>query len=178
MSLPVNAQGDERVKNVTLWYNTAKITAVYIETAKGLSVSKGPQLAQFTRREILIPDDEALIGFEGTAGSQALYSLSPLTVKLDCWPQHAQREEDETLFKDERFPDTGNKVNVGAVVAIVVVVWFIVFVVPFTMVMIKWYRSHKKKGLKIIPDTERAETNGGEDHNDEGRTGGEDIVSS
>lgn len=79
--LSLNFQAGEKITNMTLWVSAQKIVSVVMETQEGLSISYGPQLEQFTREEVVIPEDEVLIGFEGTQGNTQVFSMIPLTVK-------------------------------------------------------------------------------------------------
>lgn len=161
--LPINYADGETITNVTLWYNAQKIVSIVMETPDGLSISKGPQLEQFTREEILIPDDEALIGFEGTQGSTQVYSLTPLTVKMDCWPKYVSKQEYQQQGFAQQTEET-NEISNGAVAAILLLVWLFVVGIPFSIVMFQWYRGQKRiSGQTIVPNTERGETCEGEE---------------
>lgn len=80
-SLSLNFPAGEKITKMTLWISAQKIVGVVMETQEGLSISWGPQLSTLTREEVVIPEDEVLIGFEGTQGSTQVFSMTPLTVK-------------------------------------------------------------------------------------------------
>lgn len=145
--LSFNYSDDEYVKYMTVYFDQFRFKAIYIVTNTGKSINQGTRSSSLNSHEFVFDDHEQLLGFHGSEGPKAIFSLGTFTNDFFCSPHGSHEPENLGQVKESMI-----EISVGVVALVVILAIFFVCVIPVGIfVGIKIYR--KGGNNKLAPAT-------------------------
>lgn len=84
--LSFNYKDDEYVKYMTVYFDQFRFKAIYIVTNTGKTINQGTRSSSFSSHEFVFDNHEQLLGFYGSEGPKAIFSLGTITNDFFCSP--------------------------------------------------------------------------------------------